>query len=121
MKYIWVLKYILYCTFSKRNIIAAYQEGGVFGCLLAFPFMSFFTFIGQYNINVLYFIGFLIFAFEVAITWDYDKVMRRYHKFDLDRWQMEKELTIVRWAIAIDLAIFIMSIFFRVGIRKEWF
>jgi hypothetical protein len=121
MKYIWILKYILYCAFSKKNLVSAYQEGGAFGCLLVFPFMSFSLFFNTYNINWLYFIGFLVFIFELVITWDYEKVMARFHYFELNKWKMEKDFRIVRWAIFIDLLVFILSALCRTGIRNEWF
>jgi hypothetical protein len=121
MKYIWILKYVLYCTFSKRNMVAAYHEGGAFGCLLAFPFISFFLIFGGYNIAFLYLIALLIFTFEIVITWNYDKVIDKYHQFDLSRWKIEKELKIVRWAIFIDILMLIFSIIYRIAIRNQWF
>jgi hypothetical protein len=121
MKYIWILKYILHCAFSRKNLVAAYQEGGALGCLLIFPFLSVCLILGEYNKSLLYFIVFLLFIFEVVITWDYDKVMARFHYFDLNKWKMEKEFRVVRWAILIDLLIFILSALYRTGIRSAWF
>ena len=110
MKYIWILKYILYCSFSRRNLAAAYQEGGALGFLLVIPYGSFCLVFNGFTKEVNYIVVAAIVIFDIIITWDIEKVWEKYHYFDLNKHTMTRDFSIVRWAIFIDIVVFILSL-----------
>jgi quinol-cytochrome oxidoreductase complex cytochrome b subunit len=120
MKYYWILKYILYSSFSRKNLIAIYQEGGAFGVLLLMPYLSYSLFVGNSYKNLDLIIGLIIIVFDILITWNLDKVYKQYDHFDRNKHSMQNEFNIVRWFIVIDIGLFILSALYRTAIRSGW-
>lgn len=117
MKYYWIFKYILYCATTKKNLVAAYYEGGAFALLFMTPIVLISFIVDYWNMAVFLFICGIIIAIDWIITWDDNKVNAKYHYLDLNKWKMEKEFSIVRWAIFIDVAILVCSLIFG-GVKE---
>ena len=120
MKYYWIFKYILYCATTKKNLVAAYHEGAAFALLLTTPIVLVSFIVDYWNMGVFLIICGILIAIDWTITWNDDKVDAKYHYLDLNKWKMEKEFNIVRWAIFIDISLFVFSLIFASVKEAGW-
>jgi hypothetical protein len=119
MIYYWVLKYILYNTYTKRSLSTAYFEGGAMGLLVLFLVAPFLIFTGNFSKGTILFIGFLSFVFDSYMIRDNDHVDNKYKYIDLNRAALKPVFKRVYWFIVLDILFFIITLIIIILRQKE--
>ena len=118
---LWILKYILYTTYTKRNLISSYWEGGGFCMLFLMPFASIWLIDVSRSLTHLFIAGFVRFIWYVYLAVDEKRTIDKYKEIEKNRKLLSSKFTLVRWIILIDILILILSALYRTGIRENWF
>lgn len=114
----WILKYILYNSFTKKNIASAYFEGGCLGMLTIFPIMSVLMLLGKFNANKLIFIAPLLILINLYATWDDGYVNSKYKFIEQNKRTLSSHFKKVYWFIFLDILFFIITLII-VTIRRN--
>lgn len=109
MKYYWILKYILYCSTTRKNLVASYYEGAFIAWFIMSPIIFLSFLLDYWNYALFLILCGLILLVDWIITWDDDRVSTKYHYLDTNKWKMEKEFKIVRFSIFFNTLIFVLG------------
>ena len=110
----WILKYILYNTFTRKNLVAAYYEGGSLGILFTIPILSILMLTGFLGKTVMILAIVLLITIDTYITWSDEKVWSKYRYIEQNRDKLSREFRQVYWFIFLDLLFFVLTIIYVV-------
>lgn len=112
MIHFWILKYILYRTFTKKNLLSAYYEGGGFGLLIVFPIMSFLMLIRRYEILHIIILIPIIGALFLYTGWDDKKVFSKYRYIESNKENLKNKFIHVYLFIILDILFYLGTLIY---------
>jgi hypothetical protein len=117
MMHFWILKYLLYSLFTKKNIISSYYEGGCLGILAIIPIISILMLLKLYEKVIILPLVLFLLAIETYISWNDDKVFSKYRYIERNKDSLRSKFKQVYWFIFLDILFFISTLIF-VTIRR---
>ena len=105
MIHFWILKYILYRTFTKKNLLSAYYEG-------VFPIMSFLMLIRRYEILHIIILIPIIGALFLYTGWDDKKVFSKYRYIESNKENLKTKFIHVYLFIILDILFYLGTLIY---------